>query len=108
MLSGHPPYSLHTGNDAELSEITGNPGDRQPRIAPESASWPLEAESQKRRLRRLRGHTETIGERFERDRAAMLPMPVAPYEACDKLTAGAHKEADAAATAPSAAESRPD
>ena len=40
-----------------------------------------------RRERRLRGHTETIGERFERDRAAMLPLPAAPYEACEKISA---------------------
>jgi hypothetical protein len=34
----------------------------------------------------LRGHTETIAERFERDRAAMLPLPPTPYEACEKVT----------------------
>jgi transposase len=44
------------------------------------------AECRKRRERRLRGHTETIGERFERDRAAMLPLPAAPYEACEKVS----------------------
>jgi hypothetical protein len=47
----------------------------------------LEAECRKRRQRRLRGHRETIGERFERDRAAMLPLPAAPYEACEKISA---------------------
>ena len=47
----------------------------------------LEAECRKRRERRLRGHSETIGERFERDRAAMLPLPAAPYEACEKISA---------------------
>ncbi len=57
---------------------------------PRISSWEelntrLEAESQKRRLRRLRGHTETIGERFERDHRAMLPLPAAPYEACEKI-----------------------
>jgi hypothetical protein len=57
---------------------------------PRVSSWDelnahLEAECRKRRERRLRGHTETIGERFERDRAAMLPLPVAPYEACEKI-----------------------
>jgi transposase len=57
---------------------------------PRVSSWEelntrLEAESQKRRLRRLRGHTETIGERFERDQRAMLPLPAAPYEACEKI-----------------------
>jgi hypothetical protein len=40
-----------------------------------------------RRQRRLRGHKETIGERFERDRAALLPLPAAPYEACEKIAA---------------------
>ncbi len=39
-----------------------------------------------RRAQRLRGHTETIGERFERDRAAFLPLPTARFEACDKTT----------------------
>ena len=36
-----------------------------------------------RRGQRLRRHTETIGERFARDRAALLPLPPVPYEACD-------------------------
>jgi hypothetical protein len=36
---------------------------------------------------RLRGHDETIGERLVRDRAAMLPLPPAPYEACEKQAA---------------------
>ena len=33
---------------------------------------------------RLRGHTETIGQRMERDLNALLPLPDVPYEACDK------------------------
>ena len=40
-----------------------------------------------RRARKLRGHQETIGERFERDRAALLPLPTATYEACEKRVA---------------------
>jgi hypothetical protein len=57
---------------------------------PRVSSWEelnarLEAESRNRRLRRLRGHTEAIGERFKRDHAAMLPLPAAPYEACEKI-----------------------
>ena len=47
----------------------------------------LEQQCRKRRERRLRGHTETIGERFERDRSALLPLPSAPYEACEKISA---------------------
>src|SRR5208337_281634 len=39
----------------------------------------------RRRLNdRLRGHDETIGERLVRDRAAFLPLPATPYEACEK------------------------
>ena len=43
---------------------------------PRVSSWEelnthLEVECRKRRLRRLRGYTETIGERFERDHAAI-------------------------------------
>jgi len=59
---------------------------------PRASSWEelnahLEADCRKRRERRLRGHTESIGERFERDHAAMLPLPAAPYEACEKIAA---------------------
>jgi hypothetical protein len=46
----------------------------------------LAEQCHKRRERRLRGHTETIRERFERDYAAMLPLPAAPYEACEKVS----------------------
>ena len=58
---------------------------------PRASSWEelnvhLEAGCRKRRQRRLRGHRETIAERFERDRAALLPLPAAPYEACEKIT----------------------
>ena len=58
---------------------------------PHAASWEelnvrFEADCCERRQRRLRGHTETIAERFERDRAAMLPLPATPYEACEKVT----------------------
>ncbi len=33
---------------------------------------------------RLRGHTETIGQRMEQDLEALLPLPAAPYDACEK------------------------
>ncbi len=32
----------------------------------------------------LRGHRETIGERLKRDRAALMALPPAPFDACDK------------------------
>jgi len=59
---------------------------------PRAANWEdlntqLTVDCRVRRAQRLRGHTETIGERFERDRAALLPLPLARFEACDKTTA---------------------
>ena len=33
---------------------------------------------------KLRGHTETIGQRMERDQGAQLPLPPVAYDACDK------------------------
>ena len=32
----------------------------------------------------IRGHSETIGQRMERDLEALLPLPAAPYDACEK------------------------
>jgi transposase len=43
----------------------------------------LEACCRERQGARLRGHDETIGARLARDRAAMLPLPPVPYEACE-------------------------
>jgi hypothetical protein len=40
---------------------------------------------QKRRNKKLRSHKETIGERFDRDREKLLPLPAFPYDACDKV-----------------------
>jgi transposase len=59
---------------------------------PRAASWEelnqrlLDA-CRERRARRLRSHQETIGERFEGDRAAFLPLPASEYEACEKRVA---------------------
>jgi transposase len=47
----------------------------------------LEARCRERQGARLRGHAETIGERLARDRTALLPLPVAPYEACETRSA---------------------
>ena len=33
---------------------------------------------------KLRGYTESIGQRMERDLDGLLPLPPAPYDACDK------------------------
>ena len=59
---------------------------------PRAASWEefneqLLEQCRERRMRRLRGHQETIGERWERDRAVLLPLPVSAYEACEKRVA---------------------
>jgi transposase len=59
---------------------------------PRANSWEqlnaqLLEQCRKRREQRLWGHQEMIGERFQRDRMALLPMPATPYEACEKRTA---------------------
>jgi len=46
----------------------------------------LEEQCLKRRKNRLRRHKETIGERFEHDKQAFLPLPPFPYDACDKVS----------------------
>jgi transposase len=58
---------------------------------PRAASWEeLNAQllegCRKRRERTLWGETETIAERFERDREKLLPLPAAPLEACERRT----------------------
>lgn len=59
---------------------------------PRRGSWEelnadLLEQCRKRRGQRVWGHKETIGERFEHDRAVLLPLPAVPYEACEKHTA---------------------
>ena len=65
---------------------------------PRAASWAelnaqLAEDCRQRRARRLWGHAETIGERFERDRESLLPLPAVPYEACAKRAARASSQA---------------
>ena len=55
-----------------------------PRVARwDALNADLARQCRARRGQRLRRYTETIGERFARDRAALLPLPPVPYEACD-------------------------
>jgi len=44
----------------------------------------LEACCRKRWAERMRGHDETVGERLERDRAALQRLPATAFDACDK------------------------
>jgi transposase len=44
----------------------------------------LEAQCRKRLEARLRGYSETIGERLERDQESLLPLPAVAYDASDK------------------------
>jgi len=65
---------------------------------PRAESWEelnrlLVERCRKRRERKLWGHTETIAERFERDREKLLPLPAVPYEACEKRPARASSQA---------------
>jgi transposase len=65
---------------------------------PRAASWEelnahLLEECRRRRERKLWGHTETIAERFQRDREKLLPLPPAPLEACEKRTTRVNSQA---------------
>ncbi len=46
----------------------------------------LEEQCLKRQDEVLRGHGETIGERLLRDLDALMPLPAAPYDACEKVS----------------------
>ena len=46
-------------------------------------AW-LEEQCRKRQRDRLRGESETIGERLQRDLAAMRMLPASPFDACDQ------------------------
>lgn len=49
-------------------------------------AW-LEEQCRKRQNDRLRGESETIGERLQRDLAAMRALPASPFDACDQTSA---------------------
>ncbi len=58
---------------------------------PRFATWDdfnawLEEQCRRRQVEILRGHSQTIGERLQRDLEAMAPLPPAPFEACDQAT----------------------
>jgi len=58
---------------------------------PRFATWGafndyLETQCLKRQADVLRGQSETIGQRLERDLAAMPDLPAAPFDACDQAT----------------------
>jgi len=50
----------------------------------EALNADLEARCRRRLGDRLRRHSETIEARLEGDKAALLPLPPSPYDACDK------------------------
>jgi transposase len=65
---------------------------------PRTASWDelnanLRQACLQRRPRKLWGHSESIADRFQRDRQKLLPLPPAPLEACEKRTTRASSQA---------------
>ena len=50
----------------------------------EALNAQLEIRCRERQAAKLRGHEEMIGERLERDWAALLSLPATPYDACDR------------------------
>lgn len=58
---------------------------------PHFATWDefnarLEEQCRKQQADVLRGHSETPGERLQRDLEAIMPLPPAPFESCDQTT----------------------
>ncbi len=58
---------------------------------PNFATWEafnawLEEQCRKRQADILRGHTETIGQRLQRDLEAMADLPPAPFDACEQAS----------------------
>ena len=53
----------------------------------------LEAQCRARWTHCLRGHKETVGERLQRDLAAMRALPAAPFEACAQATGSVNSQA---------------
>ena len=56
---------------------------------PRCVSWQelnaqLVEQCRKRKERKLRGHEQTIGERFQKEATVLLPLPPTFYEACEK------------------------
>ena len=65
---------------------------------PRAANWEelnahLAEQCRKRRGSKVGGHTQTITERFQRDREKLLPLPAAPYEACEQRSTRASSQA---------------
>ena len=86
-----PAKAVATIGIGGRSLVGSSPPDTSPCRTPRFPSWEafneqLEAQCLNNRKRRLRRHTETIEERFKRDRQALLPLPPTPYDACDKRT----------------------
>jgi hypothetical protein len=78
------------GNDkGKVEAIVGNSRRNFMVPIPRASSWEeLNAHPESDCRNRASGgcaDAETIGERLERGNAAMLPLPVAPYEACEKI-----------------------
>jgi len=84
-FGGVPRSIVYDNTKIAVARILGDGTRKRTRVFSELNAY-LERKCGERRGRRLRRHKETIGERFERDRQALLPLPSAPYEACDKHT----------------------
>ncbi len=65
---------------------------------PRFANWgdfnaQLEKQCRQQQAEVLRGHSETIGERLDRDLEAMALLPPAPFEACDQAAGRVNSQA---------------
>ena len=86
---GHPGVQLTTSTKGSVEGLVGYARRNFMVPVPRVAGWEelnthLREQCRTRRGRKLWGHTETIAERFERDRKKLLPLPAVPLEACQK------------------------
>src|SRR5919199_1260352 len=79
-FDGVPRSILYDNTKLAVARILGDGRRHRTRAFSELQSHYLFAE---RFGRRLRGHSETIGERLVRDQAALLATPAVPYEPCE-------------------------
>jgi len=86
-------FSLAKGNDkGSVEGLVGYARRNFMVPIPQFPTWKafnvwLEEQCRKRQPDRLRGESETIGERLQRDLAAMRSLPASPFDACDQVSA---------------------
>src|SRR5215212_2180712 len=85
-LGGVPRSILYDNTKLAVARILGD-GRRERTRSFAALNAYLEQRCLARLDDRLRGHTQSIGERLERDLEALQPLPASPYDPCDRRPA---------------------